>query len=237
MRPLRTLLAIVALQAGAALAEDGGGWEVIATGAITVKARPRPGTSIKELWAEGEMGAPVQDIQSALMDPEHFTQFMPYVKEARFLGKPEADGSRWVYTRLNLPMVDPRDYVLRVWLDEGVAPDGSGTFRNHWVASGDKIPSRHNVVRLKVNEGSWNVSARPGGKSWGVYKFAVDPGGWIPAFAADFGNKSGVTDTFSAVEKEGRRRAAERAKAPPPVPAGVTPTGPAPSLAPQATKP
>ena len=120
-------------------------------------------------------------------------------------------------------MVDPRDYVLRVWLDEGVATDGSGVFRNHWVASGQKIPARHNVVRLNVNEGSWSVTARPGGKSWAVYKFAVDPGGWIPAFAADLGNKSGVTDTFTAVENEGRRRAAERAKAPPPPPQAKTP--------------
>ena len=43
-----------------------------------------------------------------------------------------------------------------------------------------------------------------------VYKFNVDPGGMIPAFAADMGNKSGVTDVFNAVEKEAKRRAAER---------------------------
>jgi hypothetical protein len=186
-----------------------GDWQTVATGAITVKSRIRPGSSVKELWAEGAIDAPVQDIQSALMDPEAMPKFMPYVKEGRFVGPPREDGSRIVYTRLDLPVVAPRDYVLKVNLDQGTAPDGSGEFKNRWVATND-LPERANIVRLHVNEGSWHVTALANGKSWAVYKFNVDPGGWIPTFAADMGNKSGVADTYKAVEKEARRRAAAR---------------------------
>ena len=194
-----------ALPAAAAEAE----WETVATGAITVKSRYRAGSPVKEVWAEGAIDAPVQDIQAALMDPDRMPKFMPYVKEARTVGQPQADGSRVVYTRLDLPWVAPRDYVLKVNLDQGTSPDGSGEFKNHWVATND-LPERSHIIRLKINEGSWHVSPAADGKSWAVYKFSVDPGGWIPGFAADLGNKTGVTDTFKAVEKEARRRAAER---------------------------
>ncbi|MFZ5471620.1 MAG: hypothetical protein ACOZIN_19515 [Myxococcota bacterium] len=207
----RALFALLAAGLCLPAAADEPSWEVVATGAITVKSRARPGSNIKEIWAEGEINAPVADIQAALMNPDRFPTFMPYVKEAREVGRPEADGSRYVYTRLDLPLVAPRDYVLKVKLVEGVDGEGKGTFRNHWVAASNYLPKRANIVRLQVNEGSWVV--RPvgdGAKSWAVYKFTVDPGGWIPAFAADMGNKSGVTDTFKAVEKEASRRCQER---------------------------
>ncbi len=200
------LTALLALPAGA---DDG--WETVANGPIVVKSKPRPNSPIRDIWAEGEINAPVQDIQAALVNAQRFTQFMPYVSESRELGK-APDGSAFVYTKLQLPFVAARDYISRVVLDEGVQPDGSGVFRQRWWAVPNHIPSRVGIVRLKVNEGSWHVTPRPGGKSWAVYKFAVDPGGNIPSFAANMGNKTGVTDTFKAVEKEARRLAEERAK-------------------------
>ena len=209
--PMR--ISTIALAAGLglwsvpALADE---WETVATGDVLVKSRDKAGTSVREIWAEGTLDAPLQDIQNTLMDPESFPSFMPYVKEGRNIGKPDPDGTTYVYIRLELPMLAARDYVTRVNLDKGVNSDGSGEFRNRWLAVPDKFPSRHNVVRLRINEGSWHVTPQSDGKCHAVYRFAVDPGGWIPAFAADLGNKSGVTDTFKAVEKEARRRAAAR---------------------------
>ncbi len=196
------------LSAASAAADE---WETVLTGHVTVKMRARPGTAVKEVWAEGELAAPVQDIQSVLMEPDKFPSFMPYVKESRVLKDKAPDGAQYVYTRLDLPMVQSRDYVLKVYLDEGVKPDGSGAFRNRWVAVTDKLPERHNVVRLKLNEGSWYVTPKGDGtKSHAVYRFVVDPGGWVPSWAADQGNKSGVPDTFRAIEKEAQRRYKER---------------------------
>lgn len=51
-----------------------------------------------------------------------------------------------------------------------------------------------------------------GNKSRVVYQFAVDPGGAIPAFLADVGNRNGVGDVFRAIEKEAQRLKAERAR-------------------------
>lgn len=204
------MLAMVglALRASEAAAQETP-WELVATGDITIRSRPRPGTAVREIWAEGNIGAEVQDVQATLMGPERFPSFMPYVTEARVLGT-APDGARLVYTRLDLPWVAARDYVLKVYLDSGVGPDGNGVFRNRWVAYPEYMPARSNIVRLKINDGSWHVTSNGDGTSHAVYKFAVDPGGMIPGFAANMGNKSGVSDTFKAVEKEAKRRGAER---------------------------
>lgn len=187
-------------------------WETVATGSITVKARNKSGTSIREIRAEGDVKAAAQDIQSTILDPESYTRFMPYVKECRYVGEPEADGSRFVYTKIDPPVVSARDYVVKVNTPRKVASDGSGVFENRWESVWDKLPRRSNVVRLKINEGSWVVTAKDANTSHVVYKFTVDPGGSIPSFAANMGNKSGITDTFKAVEKEANRRKAERLK-------------------------
>lgn len=203
--------ALVALaSATEARAEE---WETVATAPVLIKARSVPNSSVKEIWAQGEMSAPVQDVQAALLDVERFREFMPFVKESRLIGKPRPDGAHYVYTRLEFgPWVSSRDYVVKVEVERSVAPDGSGEFRNRWVAEPDRIPSRANAVRLRVNEGSWHVASRGPNKSFAVYRFVVDPGGWIPAFAANAGNKQGVTDTFKAVEREAERRADVRRK-------------------------
>ena len=193
----------------AASADD---WQLVSTGRITVKTRAISG-SIKEVWAEGTMDASAIDIQNTILDAESYPRFMPYVKESRFLGNPEPDGQRFVYTRLDLPIVSPRDYVLLVGVDSKVDEAGQGTFVNRWKASANRLPERANITRLKTCEGSWEVKQIGDGKSQVVYRAVVDPGGWIPSFAADAANKQGVSETWSAVEKESQRRGEARVAA------------------------
>ncbi len=189
-------------------------WETIQTQPIVIKARDVPGSGIREIWAEGDMAAPTRDIQAALMDADSYAKFMPYVKESRTIGPPELDGGQWVYTRLDFSaLVSSRDYVVKNYVDEKVGEDGTGTFRNRWKSDSNKLPKRANIVRLPLNQGSWKVTSRGPNKSHAVYRFMVDPGGWVPAFAANIGNTSGVTDTFLAVEKEAQRRARDRVEA------------------------
>src|SRR6185436_509318 len=103
--------------------------------------------------------------------------------------------------------------VVRVGIDRSVASDGTGTFENHWVTVPGKVPPLKDVVRMSVNEGHWVVTARPDGKSHVIYRFRIDPGGWIPPWLADMGNRAGINDVFKAVGEEARRRGAQRASA------------------------
>lgn len=192
------------------LAADGD-WETILEGPITIKNRSVPGTSVKEIWAEGDMNAPVADLQDTLMHPERFRSFMPYLKDSREISKKQDDGSVYVYTLIDLPVVGKRDYVVKVWLHESVKPDGTGTFRNEWKAEPDYLPARSNITRVRLNTGGWTITPKgDGSTSHAVYKFAIDPGGWVPSFAVNMGNEKGVGETFKAVEKEALKRKEER---------------------------
>ena len=215
VRARRVLCAVaVVLGAVPAVAADGD-WETALEGPITIKNRAVPGTAIKEVWAEGDMAAPVADLQDTLMKPELFRSFMPYLKDSREVSKKQDDGSVYVYTLIDLPVVGKRDYVVRVWLHESVKDDGSGTFRNEWKAEPDYLPARNSITRVRLNTGGWVITpVGDGSKSHAVYKFAIDPGGWVPSFAVNMGNEKGVGDTFKAVEKEAqKRRDARLAKA------------------------
>jgi len=209
MRPF-VVSALVA--AGAAWAADtDGGWQLVVEGPITVRNRAVAGTAIREIWAEGELDAPPLDVQTTLMEVSRLKSFMPYMKDARTLGDPLPDGGVYVYTLIDLPVVGKRDYVVVLELKESLASDGTGTFRNEWHAFPDHLPRRNGIIRLERDDGSWVVTPTADGKkSWAVYRFTVDPGGWVPAFAANLGNERGVKETFDAVAKEARRRAAER---------------------------
>lgn len=210
MRSLPGLLAlVVALGTGAARAEEE--WETVADGDVVIRARERPDIpGGREIYAEGDLAAGIQDVQAALRNHESFREWMPYVKESRVLSS--ADGTRVTYTRLDLPVISNRDYVLRV-VDEQVTADGTGVFRQKWSPDNEVLPARSGVVRLRHNEGSWHFTSRGEGKVHFVYRFTVEPGGSIPGFLAGLGQKDAVMDTIRAVERRAQRLATERASA------------------------
>ncbi len=203
-------LALVLVAGGAGAAEE---WETISDEAIVIKVRARPDGKGKEIRAEGEVEASAADIQAALTDPASFKEWMPYTKESRLVSTGE-DGSRVTYTRLDFPVVSDRDYVAHV-VDEKRVEDGAGEYMQRWKLVEGVLPERVGIVRLKYNEGSWHVTAKGEGKSHVVYRFSVDPGGWVPSGLASIGQKDGVLDTLEAVRKRARKLAQEREKAGP----------------------
>src|SRR5688572_27091181 len=181
-------------------------WETVATRPIVVRVRELKGTTTaREVWAEGTMNASVQDIQAAILDAEAYPRFMPYVKESRTVGQVPG-GGKLTYTRLDPPFLSPRDYVVKVTVHRSVHADGSGEFLNSWRAVPDVVPGKPGVVRLLLCEGSWRIRPGPDGRARVVYRAAVDPGGFVPNFLSDMGNRTGIIETFKAVEKEAQRR-------------------------------
>jgi hypothetical protein len=218
--------------AGVCRAEEA--WTTVVTGPVTVKNRALPGSPIKEVWAEGEIDAPLIDVQDALMNVPRLRSFMPYMKDARIIGEHPEDQSVFIYTLIDLPVVGKRDYITQLWQPQAVKPDGTGTFEARWVARPNYTPLRADIIRLKTNDGMWLATARENGKTWLVHKFAVDPGGWVPAFAANLGNEKGVTDTYKNVEREAQKRMKERLAAKPTPVAQTKPPEPSAAAAPSA---
>ncbi|MBS1153006.1 MAG: hypothetical protein H6Q89_4704, partial [Myxococcaceae bacterium] len=156
---------------------------------ILIKTRPRPGSAVKEVWAEGTLAAAPIDIQDAITDVKRFTVFMPYLTESHFVGDTDPDGARYIYARLDMPVLSPRDFVHKTYVDRDAATDPEGVFENHWFAVPTRLPEREGVVRLKISEGSWRVTPSADGKhSRVLYRLSVDPGGAVPAFAANQAN-------------------------------------------------
>ncbi len=186
-------------------------WQTQRTDPILIKTRARPGSNVKEIWAEGKIAAAPIDIQNAITDVNRFTVFMPYMTESRFVGGTDPDGAQYTYAKLDVPVLSPRDFVHKAYLDRDAAKDPEGVFETHWFAVPNKVPERSGVVRLKISEGRWKVTPSADGRSAHVvYRLCVDPGGAIPAFAANRANANGLTDTFKNIEGEAQRRAATR---------------------------
>ncbi len=208
---IRHALCFVCLTSTLVAAAEDNPWETQRTEPTLIKTRARPDSAVKEVWAEGDLAASVVDIQNTITDVKRFIVFMPYMTASRFIGDVDADGARYTYARLDVPVLSPRDFVHKAYLDRDSATDPEGVFANHWFAVPTKIPAVEGVVRLTISEGSWKVTPSADGKSSHVvYRLCVDPGGAIPAFAANRANANGLTDTFKNIEGEAQRRSALR---------------------------
>ncbi len=203
------------LVAGVARAADE--WETVETQKALIKVRPRADGNGKEVWAEKDVEANAVDVQTALMDSASFRFWMPYVKESRVVST-NPDGSRVAYARLSLPVVDDRDYAILVTDEKKLAEDGTGEYVQRWKVAEGALPERKDIVRLKYNDGTWEVTPKGEATTHIVYKFAVDPGGSIPGWLASFGQKDGVLDTLKAVQERAQKLAEERKKAKPAAP-------------------
>jgi hypothetical protein len=207
-------LALV-LAAGVARAADD--WKTVEDEDALIKVRARSDINGKEVWAEKDVEANAYDVQTALMDSASFRLWMPYVKESRVVTT-HPDGSRVAYAKLDFPMVDDRDYVISVVDEKKLTEDGQGEYVQRWKVVDGGVAERKGVVRLKHNEGTWQVTSKGANKTHIVYKFSVDPGGSIPDWLASFGQKDGVMETLGAVEKRAQKLNEERKKARPAAP-------------------
>src|SRR6266436_9922841 len=87
------------------------GWTLSSEGSgITLYSRPRPGSSLKEFKAVGEIDAPAHAVHNVIDDIEAYPSFMPFTAECRLI-KREAD-SIITYQRLSPKICSDRDYTL-----------------------------------------------------------------------------------------------------------------------------
>lgn len=183
-------------------------WETVSSGAVTIQARSVAGSDVREYRVEAELSADAADLQATLCDPGRFPKFMPHVSEARVLDS--AGNTSRVYTRVDPPVGGSRDYVTAVTVEQQIASDGTGVFKQTWRALPDALPDRTGVTRIRVNDGSWDIRASGDGRSKVTYRFRVDPGGWVPEFVAELANKKTIPEQMRAIEREAQRRGRER---------------------------
>jgi hypothetical protein len=132
---------------------------------------------------------------------------MPYTVDAKVLGKDEGDKVIYFYSRLDLPLVDNRDYMIKI-TDDSDWKEGAGYLKVSWtcadIKKGDPryVELKDGVVRTPVNDGYWKLDPIDNGnKTWAIYYVHSDPGGSVPKWIANKANSTAVPNVFAAIRK------------------------------------
>lgn len=160
---------------------------------------------IIEIAAEGRLPFPPDAVAAALLDYERQVGTVARLSEIRLLRR--GARSLQVYQRLNLPVIDDRDYALHVsWGRESEVV--WITFR---ALPPNTVPRRRGVVRVTRHEGSWQLKPVAGGKATLVrFSTAMDMGGLIPRWLVRPGSLKELPRLFASIDALVRRGNARR---------------------------
>ncbi|MCA2977261.1 MAG: SRPBCC family protein [Myxococcaceae bacterium] len=189
------------------LAADEPAWEQAAnTDGVRVFARKRGDGDVREMKAQGLIDAPPVEVWKAVRDYDNYPKTMPYVEGGKVLsreGGDKGDKVTLLYSLINTPLVDRRDYIIRL-VDE-TDWKNPATLKVTWTVVNDmdeKVPVPKDVVRVRVNEGYWLLEPREDGKkTFATYYVYTSPGGAIPNFIINKANSMAVPAVFNAIKK------------------------------------
>jgi hypothetical protein len=181
----------------------GDGWKVAArSDGLTIYSRERKDSAVKELKAVGLIDAAPGAVWKAIRDYPNYKKTMPYTEVSEVLAREGGDKITWFYSVINAPLVDRRDYVIKL-VDTSDWKDGTGYLKVEWTAANEKAPElKKGVVRVGINDGYWKLEPREDGtKTFTTYYLYTDPGGSLPRWVVNKANGSAVPDVFKAVRK------------------------------------
>jgi hypothetical protein len=174
----------------------GEGFALIADekGVKVYRREKRPGI---ELAAEGSFAASPNRVRRVLLDYPKHQSWQKHLKENRILARGE--GFLDVYQRLDLPVLDDRDFTLHVTWD-----DDAGVPWMRFAADNARGPAPvRGVVRVTQHEGGWRLEPSDGGKSThAVYRFYLDLAGSFPAWMGKGQAASDVPELFVNIGKQ-----------------------------------
>jgi hypothetical protein len=165
---------------------------------VQVWARSVPDSPVREVKAQSVIEAPVERVWDVIGDLTHYTEFMPYVVEARVLA-PAGENARYEYLRIDPPLVSKRDYTLKTVSE--VNKD-TGVYVRRFEAAPDKgPPPRDGTVRLTLVDGSWTLERIDATHTLATYWLHTDPGGSLPAWITNKANSTSVPDLLASVRQ------------------------------------
>lgn len=180
-------------------------WELATTtDGVKVYGRARGDGEVREMKAIGVIDAEPAAVWKAVRDYDNYPKTMPYIEEGRVLSREGGDKVTFLYSKINTPLVDRRDYIIRL-VDESDWKEGKGFMKVTWTVVNDmddKVPLAKDVVRVRINEGYWLLEPREEGKkTFATYYVYTSPGGSLPNFIINKANTLAVPKVFEAIKK------------------------------------
>lgn len=154
----------------------------------------QPRSPFPHIAAEGMINAGHAAIVRAILSYDEHAKYLNAVAESRVLER--SDNHLLVYQRLDPPFLRDRDYILDVrW-----GNDTHGVSWVAWQSSPDASPLRDGVIRLELNEGSWQVSpSSPDGHTRVRYEIRLDFAGAMPDRLFRSQSARNIPELFAAI--------------------------------------
>jgi hypothetical protein len=141
-----------------------------------VRVHRREKRSGVEFAAETTLPAPPEQVRRALLDYARHPKWNKHLKENKIISR--GTDSLVVYQRLDLPVIDDRDFTLQVtW-----GAEGSILWTRFAVANERGPKPVSGVVRVSAHEGSWRLEPDGAKGTRAVYRFHFDVAGSVPSW-------------------------------------------------------
>lgn len=207
MRAACVLLVLVALGGPTAAAPSEGAWkELTKDGGILVEARPMQGTALREIRVRTHSLLEPEAIFAVIWNVSEQHEFVPNVKELKVLRA--SDEEVVLYERITIPIVQDRDYVLRLTkrVDERQ--------RTYEVVAEGRSelgpPPAKGVVRMTRLSSRFTVTPAPEGGSLVTYVSFGDPTGNVPSWIIRTADVRGPRDFVRAILRRAETKSAAR---------------------------
>ena len=152
---------------------------------------------VLKVAAEARFNGSPEEVAQVLLDYHAQRGRIQRLSEVRILDR--QDKSLTVYQRLNLPVIDDRDFVLKVKWGDG--KDG-GKWITYDAIRRPKVRKRRGVVRVVDHSGGWLL--RPSNKAnqtWVRFQTRIDLSGWLPKWLAKSNSGKEVPALFATLRK------------------------------------
>jgi hypothetical protein len=197
--PGRTLLLLTSMLLVARLSTASEWDSFLSRDGVTVSSRKVDGTEIRELRATGVIPVSAERLLAALADIERYPAFMPPTVKAEMLKRAGSTG--WFYIVIDPPWVSRRDYCVEV----KVSRLSTGELESSWRGTAEACPPpRDGLVRMVRTEGRWRLKPIDASHTFVDYRGLTDPGGHLPAWAANRAAARAMSGMFRSLGEAAR---------------------------------
>ena len=171
-------------------------WEPVTTvEGMRVERRPLPGTERYEVRVVAFAPLPPHLIFETLWRHQEYPAFVPYLKHLTILQ--EAPNAKVIYEQLTMPLAQDRDYTVKVTAERD--PE-TGRIQVAFVSAPEAgPPAQRGYVRVTAIHGSWTLAPTPDGGALVTYVVSSDPGGALPAWLVNMGQRKAAPALVKAM--------------------------------------